>query len=378
MSKPHVLIAGGGIGGLCLAQGLQQAGIVYTVFEREENPFVRSQGYRVSLTPDGFEALHANLPEDLWHQVEQEATPQSDGIRFVDTQLHERFRRDIPPATSSTHRWGSIGRAPLRRILLSGLSNVIFGKRSTSFEYTSGDTRVKCNFSDGTSAEGEVLVGAEGTKSALREQVLKQSNLVDTGVSCIAGQLPYDEQTKADFDPEPLTSQAVVMDRPPQGMFLASHVLTNASSNDDNYVFWAFLTKRERFPDSLEAMRPADLKEVVQEMTASWHERLKRLVERTDSDTVQTLRYRSSSKPGFPERGRITLIGDAVHNMPPTGGQGANMALRDARTLCEKLSIGPDPILAIAEYETEMKDYAFRAVDDSMTNLHRMVERQAR
>ena len=64
--------------------------------------------------------------------------------------------------------------------------------------------------------------------------------------------------------------------------------------------------------------------------------------------------------------------------MPPTGGQGANMALRDAKTLCEKLSGGPNPIPAIAAYEAEMKDYVFRAVDDSMTNLHRRVERQAR
>ena len=133
--------------------------------------------------------------------------------------------------------------------------------------------------------------------------MLQQSNLVDTGVSCIAGQLLYDEQTKADFSPEPLASQAVVIDRPPQGMVLASHVLTNASSDDDNYVFWAFLTKRERFPDSFETMPPADLKRVVQDMTASWHERLKRLVERSDSNTVQTLRYRASSKPGFRSEG---------------------------------------------------------------------------
>jgi 2-polyprenyl-6-methoxyphenol hydroxylase-like FAD-dependent oxidoreductase len=48
-----VLIVGGGIGGLCLAQGLKTSGISVTVFERDESAATRGQGYAVRLRSGG-------------------------------------------------------------------------------------------------------------------------------------------------------------------------------------------------------------------------------------------------------------------------------------------------------------------------------------
>ena len=66
MSSLHVLVIGGGPGGLCLAQGLKKAGASLGVYERDRAPTSRLQGYRVYINPTGSKALHACLPEHLY------------------------------------------------------------------------------------------------------------------------------------------------------------------------------------------------------------------------------------------------------------------------------------------------------------------------
>src|SRR6266542_3818854 len=63
----HVLIVGGGVGGLCLAQGLKKSGISVAVYERDESAQFRSQGYRIGLKEAGAQALRDCLPEDLFN-----------------------------------------------------------------------------------------------------------------------------------------------------------------------------------------------------------------------------------------------------------------------------------------------------------------------
>jgi flavin-dependent dehydrogenase len=59
MSTPlHVLVIGGGIGGLCLAQGLRQAGVSVAVYERDRTRADWLQGYRIHINPAGSKALH--------------------------------------------------------------------------------------------------------------------------------------------------------------------------------------------------------------------------------------------------------------------------------------------------------------------------------
>lgn len=62
----HVLIAGAGVGGLCLANGLRAAGVRVSVFERDHDLAVRNQGYRIHIDEDGGAALRHCLPENLY------------------------------------------------------------------------------------------------------------------------------------------------------------------------------------------------------------------------------------------------------------------------------------------------------------------------
>ena len=59
----QVAIIGGGMGGLCLANGLKRAGIGVAVYERDQSPDSRPQGYRIHIDPQGSTALHACLPQ---------------------------------------------------------------------------------------------------------------------------------------------------------------------------------------------------------------------------------------------------------------------------------------------------------------------------
>ncbi len=65
MERLHVLIAGGGLSGLCLAHGLRKAGHTCEVFERDAD-FSRRTGYMLHMNPYGGEGLRACLPDDLY------------------------------------------------------------------------------------------------------------------------------------------------------------------------------------------------------------------------------------------------------------------------------------------------------------------------
>jgi 2-polyprenyl-6-methoxyphenol hydroxylase-like FAD-dependent oxidoreductase len=90
-----------------------------------------------------------------------------------------------------------------------------------------------------------------------------------------------------------------------------------------------------------------------------WHPALRGVVERIDRETMFAIPFgRLDPTPAW-EPSRVTLLGDAIHAMLPTLGQGANMALRDAATLAGHLAGGGDPVAAIGAYEAEMRGYVY-------------------
>ena len=101
-----------------------------------------------------------------------------------------------------------------------------------------------------------------------------------------------------------------------------------------------------------------------------WHPDLRALIEKADQDNSTLLSIRVV-KPG--ERwasGPVTLLGDAIHATSPTGGNGANTALRDADLLRRCLiEGGSDPIGAVGEYERQMFEYGAEAVRTSLDRL---------
>jgi salicylate hydroxylase len=102
----HVIVIGGGIGGLTLAQGLVQAGISVAVYERDRTTADRVQGYRVHINPTGSRALHACLPAPLFDAFDRSCGRPGRGISF----LTERMGVLLSVGGDLVHQGNGIGK----------------------------------------------------------------------------------------------------------------------------------------------------------------------------------------------------------------------------------------------------------------------------
>src|SRR5690348_10655263 len=79
----HVVIIGGGLGGLTLEQGLRKAGVSVAVYERDRTVTSRLQGYRVHINPAGSRALHACLPPHLFEAFDRTCGASGRAFHFL-------------------------------------------------------------------------------------------------------------------------------------------------------------------------------------------------------------------------------------------------------------------------------------------------------
>ncbi|MEV4080747.1 NAD(P)/FAD-dependent oxidoreductase [Nonomuraea fuscirosea] len=389
----HIAIIGGGVGGLCLAQGLRKAGLDVTVYERDRTPSDRLQGYRVHIDPHGARALHDCLPAPLWQAFLDTTGRGGQDFGFLTERLRTLALLETPAAADAADDHHSVSRITLRQVLLSGLDDVVrFGKTYERYERLP-DGRVRLFFADGTDATADIVVAADGGNSRVRKQYLPHAERVDTGITTVAGKFPLTAETRKLLTPRLVEGPNNVI--PPQGMgfFTAPHDLGADLAREDgiggteqegalmdnagSYILWAFGATSGRFPSNLSEMTGEQLKATVAGMIASWHPDLRRLVDLSHPDTVTLLPIRTSIPIEPWPASTITLLGDAIHSMTPMRGIGANTALRDARLLCAALTagltMGGDPVTAIARYEEEMRKYGFAAVRDSLRSAEQFI-----
>jgi 2-polyprenyl-6-methoxyphenol hydroxylase-like FAD-dependent oxidoreductase len=117
---------------------------------------------------------------------------------------------------------------------------------------------------------------------------------------------------------------------------------------------------------------PAALHAAVSELAEGWHPSLRRIMAEGDIPATFAVGFHASEPVKPWQTTNVTLLGDAIHSMPPFRGVGANTALRDAALLRRKLvDIAENRMTwfpAIREYEEEMRRYGFEAVKDSIDN----------
>jgi 2-polyprenyl-6-methoxyphenol hydroxylase-like FAD-dependent oxidoreductase len=384
----HVLIIGGGIGGLCLAQGLKRAGISVAVYERDRTITDRLQGYRVHISPTGSRALHACLPPHLFDLFDRTCGKPGRAIRFMTEEMKvllafegEMTRaQDVDPIAK--HR--AVSRLTLRHVLLSGLDDLVhFGKTFTRYDER-GDGRIVAHFEDGSAAEGDILVAADGGGSRVRRQFLPQAERIDTGVVGIAGKVFLDDASRAQLVPALLDGLTLVAAKGGLGLFIAmqdfdgtaiesvgvdhaSPATGNLFDNTRSYLMWALSGKRARLgrDDRAEQLAAAAARAM-----AGWAKGFRELVSLSDPSTLSCLPIRTSRPVASWPAGRITLIGDAIHSMTPYRGIGANIALKDAVRLRDALVAvqrNETPLIeAIGGYESGMREYGFKAVRNSL------------
>ena len=395
-SNVSVAIAGAGLSGLCLAQALAPAGIDVQVYERDDSLYARRQGYRITLDHFGTLALKQCLPAHLFDLVVATASvPEEVGyFRVTNKDLGEifalTFRRDPQQAIQDV--LGQVDRTVLRAILMSGLEDrVHFGKAARRVE-TSADG-VTLHFTDGSTTQASVVVGAEGVHSALREQLLPNDPPQDTGFRAIYGRTPLIHGGRS-LVPMSLKDSGVIAmgAQPGAGFFFttmrfkeapqvafARHGATPPPFSAEDYVMWALLFPQDAAPVDLLGMRAEELHNHALVAAQPYHPVLRRFVEHATVPDTIAVTLNAGTRPTRWAGSRVTLMGDAVHVMPPLGAHGGNTALRDAAlladTLISALRAG-DPIeRAISRYQDEMVAADFKEVNDAVTMLRRMTSK---
>jgi 2-polyprenyl-6-methoxyphenol hydroxylase-like FAD-dependent oxidoreductase len=384
-----VAIAGAGLSGLCLAQGLLQAGFDVRVYEQDPSLNARRQGYRITIDSFGAAALKRCLPPPLFEAVRMTASSggQVGYFRFTNANFGEifklTFKRD--PQYEEKQLLGQVDRGTLRTIMLSGLQRrVHFGKAVANIETDHHD--VTLHFTDGSSERAALVVGADGIHSLLREKLLPECPVGDTGTLGIYGETPCVKNGKP-LIPSALKDCGVlalgipgrfffftgmVFDNPPQKIF-EQLVSDQEPPITEDYLMWAIGLPKDELPEHVWELRSDVLHRIALNASQDFHPLLRGFVEHADVEYTILTALSAATRPKHWPASRVTLMGDAVHVMPPTGAHGGNTALRDAALLTDKLQQATEqntPLEdAIQSYQQEMLSYAFKEVASSVKML---------
>ncbi|GAA1925878.1 FAD-dependent oxidoreductase [Streptantibioticus ferralitis] len=394
MSNLHVIVAGGGLGGLALAQGLRRAGVSVAVYEKDASASFRNQGYRIRINSDGIAGLRAVLTPQAYEVFVATAGMPGPRMDTLDHQLNVVHPQNLP-ADPGLPGGGhlAVNRMTLRQILLSGLADSVhFGAQFTHYTTDLSGT-VTAHFADGSTAVGDVLVGADGVNSATRRQYLPRAQVMDAGLRLLYGKIPFvGQEARALVPPELLglwttvvgpgrrfVGLAPVQYREPMHKVTARLAPDIELQAESDYVTCVFGARQEQFPCTdaeLFAMNGEELQALTLSLLEGWHPQMRQIVSGQDPASIFPVSVRSSVPVAAWETTAVTLLGDAVHVMSPAIGVGANTALRDARVLAARLAeaAGGRPLHeALHAYESEMLGYGFDAVRESAKRGHDLV-----
>ena len=326
------LVIGGGIAGPVLATALLKAGIQATVYEAYP-ALTEGIGGGLALAPNGLAALGLI---DADAAVRALATPITGQVMAVG----ENSRR--LPTLADVEPLQVVGRGDLHRVLrdraVEAGVRFEYGKRLIGAD--EGPDSVTARFEDGSAATADILIGADGVRSTVRTLIDPQAP--GAGYTGMLGFQGYIE-AGPDLDPEP-------------------GVMTFAFGRRAYYLYWKMADGRITWGANLPSKSYMSLTEARAIPAEQW---LRTLRETYAGDVPgELLASRTTAEnfditgaihimPPVPHwyRGRMVLVGDAVHAPSNSTGQGASLAIESAIQLARCLRDLPDPTSAFAAYE---------------------------
>ncbi|KAK9422028.1 hypothetical protein SUNI508_05036 [Seiridium unicorne] len=381
-SELPVLIIGAGSCGLAIANGLKRAGIAYKVIEKDASVKLRSDGKE----RDWAIACHWSSPilaeligPEKWSRITEvqvdpnTPTPELDIAKMLNGATGEVVNELPFP------KFYRFLRSRLRALMAEDI-DIAYGKKLSSLSYAEDGASVTVHYEDGTSEQGRLVIGADGSNSKVRRQLLgpDQAKLK---------QLPLN----ATFINASFTRE--------QALFLRSyHPLVTVIAHPDNMMSMLALLDAPdqdepegwRFCFYISWRAPVETQEA-EAAVMGVRERLQQAKERSRAyadplksahawlpDNHETVYWTRNMNwdPSLPEHawdnhgGLVTLAGDAAHAMTYHRGQGLNHALDDAGKIVKLLSSssGRSQHELINVYETEMRARAGEEVRLSEMN----------
>jgi salicylate hydroxylase len=335
----RVLIAGAGIGGLTAALALRQAGLDAHVYEQAS--VLREVGAGVAISPNAVKVLHRlGLAQAL-----QSVGVVSDSMDSRDWQTGAVLGR-VPLADAAVKRWGApfyhLHRADLHDALRAALGDkhITLGARCVAV--AQHGTTVELRFADGREAAGELLIGADGIHSVVRDHVAGPDRPIWSRQISWRGVAPAVIGREVGLEVRHHSFWG------PRTIFVCFYVSAGRLVN------WVGNTQSEDDWHEESWSARGDREEVLR-LFAGWHPQVRELI----SQTEQVFKWALFDRPPLETwtRGQVTLLGDAAHPMLPYMAQGASQSIEDAFVLAHCLAADrDDPQRAIEAYAAHRRE----------------------
>ncbi|MDS0282631.1 FAD-dependent monooxygenase [Haloarcula onubensis] len=340
-SDRDIAIVGGGICGLTAAVALEQRGHSPTVYEAATE--YRPVGAGILLQTNALLVLDRLGLADAVCAAGTRLD--GGGLRSPEGRFMTRFDLDGVERREFGYGFVAIHRADLQRILLEELdTDVRTGMDCVGVDGTESPV---VHFEDGTTVRPDILVGADGIHSTVRDAVAP------------------------DVDPRPLDGVAyralVTLELPEayrtQGFEIwGDGAYAGGSPVDEDRFYW-FATAPE--PLTADDAAPETVEAALRDHLAGYPEPIPAILDGLDpAELVVTGLEDLPSLPTW-SRGRVVLAGDAAHAMLPFAGQGAAQAIEDGLGLADTIDTYGSHERAFAAYEGERKPRADRVRAES-------------
>ena len=322
-----ILVVGGGVAGLTTAAALHRHGFTTELVERQQSWHALGAGFLVQA--NGMRML---LSLGLAAGVE-DAGVVVRRWQFCDEQGEVLSETDLEALWGDAGPCVGIERSRLQRALLPGVSNLRRRLGTSVISVVQDDRRVSVGFSDGSTEDYDLVVGADGIRSTVRALTLTAAAPSDLGA--------MNWRSIAPIRPAGLTGLQMHMG---DGCMFGLVPMGAGSAYGFAYVI------QPRLHDPLEGRldrlrnRFATFGGRVQEYLAS--------LKRDDQVICSAMEWMEFEKW---HTGRVVLVGDAAHASSPMMGQGGCMAMEDACVLAEELRAAATVESALASYVSRRK-----------------------
>ncbi|GIG91456.1 FAD-dependent oxidoreductase [Plantactinospora endophytica] len=333
------VIIGAGVSGTLTAVGLARAGHDVEIYERA--PQLRDGGNGVMVWHNGtgiMKDLGLRL-DGLGQRIDAADVWSYDGRPLMRTDMAE-IADELGTPGLGVMRGQVMDRAV--EALPPGVLR--FGKKCVRIE--EAGTGVVAHFDDGTTANGDVLIGADGYRSVVRR------HLVGDVLPRAMGLASWHGTTQV---PIGLGSEHVVP------TYYGRVGLCTIHPVGQGLIHWAFevpwtgalrhIPAGAETADAAERPVAGSRLATLRKGFGDWAPPVRELLDALTEDDIAVAPHLLHRVAGEWGRGRVTLVGDAAHVVPPRIGMGVNQALEDAWVLSRTTAAADDPALALRRYE---------------------------
>jgi salicylate hydroxylase len=340
MRAMRIAVIGAGIAGLTTAAALLRRGFDVKVYEQA--PRLGDVGAGLTISPN---ATHALLDIGLGPDLEQHALqPSQGGVRHWQTgEILSHIQRGDEMLRQYGAPYYQIHRADLHDALVravraaapAGRDPIELGRCFTGYRERGGQIEVQ--FANGPAAQADVMVAADGARSAVRTAVFGVSQPMFTGYIAYRGLADMSRLT-----PEIVTPTSCLSVGP--GRSFTRYLVRGGA-----WVNYVGLSERDDWREEGWSI-PSSVAELLKEYQG-WYEDVHRIMRATPDDKV--FKWALYDREPLPTwvRGNITLLGDAAHPMLPFLGSGAAMGLEDAVVLARAFEQSASVAEALRRYQ---------------------------